>query len=163
MRRNTVFLLLTLLLFSGMFLLSGKENTQKKRRNLALHCAVFCHNGNNPEYAVDGKRGGFFFESRAIKENYLEIDLGSVKKVDGIRIFFWSGDLRYYQFYVLSSVDGKEWTMLFDGRDNRSRSSKEGVGKDFPVKNMRFVKVFVPYNSVNAASHVREVEIYGNE
>lgn len=160
MGRAFFILLLNFLLFSGMFLLSGKEKKWENRTNLALHCAVFSHNGNNPEYAVDGKQGGFFFESRTGKENYLEIDLGNVKKVDGIKIFFWWGDLRYYQFYVLSSIDGKNWNMLFDGRKNNVKSHNKGFGKDFPARKMRFVKVYVIFNSVNIASHIREVEIY---
>ncbi|MBP5181395.1 MAG: discoidin domain-containing protein [Lentisphaeria bacterium] len=112
---------------------------------------------------MDGKREGAFFESRWSDQNFLEIDLGEVRNADGVRIFFWHGDLRYYQFYVLSSVDGKKWEMLYDERKNLVRSREEGFGKDFPAKKMRFVRVFVLYNSVNAACHIREVEIYGTK
>ena len=157
-------LLLASLLLSGSVLCSGEEKKSVgKRENLALHCSVFSYTGRNPEYAVDGKRQGTFFESRWSEKNFLEIDLGEVRKADGVRIFFWHGDLRYYQFYVLSSVDGKKWEMLYDERKNSVRSREEGFGKDFPAIEMRFVRVFVLFNSVNASCHIREVEIYGKK
>lgn len=155
------FFLLLFLLLSGALLLPGKEKNMEKRTNLALHCDVYSHTGRNPEYAVDGVRSGAFFESRFSPENYLEIDLGTVKKVDGVRIFFWYGDTRYYQFYVVGSLDGKKWEILYDGKKNRVRSGKEGFGKDFSPRKLRYIRTFVTYNSVNAASHIREVEVYG--
>lgn len=164
MGRSSFFCLLSFFIFlSGTFLLSGKEKCAAGRTNLALHCDVYSHTGRNPEYIVDGVRGGFFFESRFSNENYVEIDLGNVKKVDGVRLFFWYGDARFYQFYVEGSVDGKKWELLYDGRKNFTRSRKEGFGKDFSAKDLRFIKVFVTYNSVNAACHIREVEVYGKK
>lgn len=162
-RKYLFFLLLALTFLSGTFLLSGKETKVVKRKNLALHCDVYSHTGRNPEYAVDGVRGGFFFESRFSPENYLEIDLGTVKKVDGVRLFFWYGDARYYQFYVEGSLDGKKWEILYNEKKNRVRSRKEGFGKDFSPRKLRFIRTFVTYNSVNAATHIREMEVYGKE
>ena len=40
-------------------------------------------------------------------------------------------------------------------------SSKEGTGKDFSWRKIRFVRVYVIYNSSNMASHIREIEVYG--
>ena len=153
-------LLIFLLILSAETLLSGSEQLPE-RKNIALHCPVYFQNGDGGEYAVDGKRPGAFHHAKTGKNNFLEIDLGEVRNVDGVKIFFYWNDARYYQFYFSSSVDGKSYTVLFDATKNRTSATKEGMGKDFAAKKMRFVRVYVLYNSVNRASHIREIEVYG--
>lgn len=148
-----------LFLFSALLLpLSGMT---KERENLALHAAVFSQNGDNPESAVDGRRNGPFWSARWGENNWLEVDFGTVRTVDEFRIFFWCGDNRYYSYFVTVSEDGKRWSEVVDERKNRQISRKEGfLHKITPCK-ARYVRLYVTYNPNNAASHVRELEIYG--
>lgn len=155
----------TILIFavfiSCMTLFAGNSKTLPARKNVALHCPVYSQNGEGGEYAVDGKRNGAFHHARISKNNFLEIDLGEVRNVDGVKIFFFWNDFRSYQFYFTSSIDGEKYTMLYDASQNKKRATKEGQGIDFPAKKMRFVKVYVTNNTANVASHIREIEIYG--
>ena len=146
-------------IFTALVLVAEAE--EQPRKNLALSCAVFCNDGENPEYAVDGIRGGKFYGGRCSPKNYLEVDLGKISAVDGVRAFFWYGDSRFYQYYIAGSLDGKIWCELMDRRNNTKVSSAEGDGQDFPCRQMRFVRIHTLYNSMNAATHIREIEIYG--
>ncbi|OQA82360.1 MAG: F5/8 type C domain protein [Lentisphaerae bacterium ADurb.Bin242] len=133
----------------------------EERENLALHAMVFCQNGDNPEAAVNGRRDGSFWGARWSENNWLEVDLGTVRTVDGFRIFFWWGDNRYYSYFVRVSEDGKQWREVVDERKNRTVSRKEGFPHEIAPCKARYVRLYVTYNPNNAASHVRELEIYG--
>ncbi len=146
-------------IISAVFIPAFAGDTQ--RTNLALHCAVFPSSGEGAEYAVDGVRKGSFHSSMISPKHFLEVDLGEVRHVDGIKVFFYWGDSRIYTFYVTGSADGKKWEMLADFRKHDIVSSANGYGKDFPARKLRFVKVHVTGNTVNKASHIREIEIYG--
>ena len=152
------YILFSLFFTALMFPWSGRT---EERKNLALHTAVFCQNGDNPEAAVDGHRDGSFWGARWSRDNWLEADLGTVRTVNGVRIFFWWGDNRYYQYFVRVSEDGRKWREVVDERKNRMVSRKEGFLHEIAPCKARYVRLYVTYNPNNAASHVRELEIYG--
>ena len=137
---------------------------QAQSSNLAEHCLVSCSAGTNPEYAVDGDRTGWFWEASLKPSPWLEIDLGQEKEISEIVIFmWWGGDNRYYQYAIAISSDRAQWTEVVNARTNTAPSTAEG--RRYPIRPTpaRFVRLTITYNNVNAAVHVREMEIYGKE
>ncbi len=128
--------------------------------NLADNCLVSCSNGTNPEYAVDGNRSGWFWESKW--PCWLEIDLGQEHELTAINLFmWWGGDRRYYQYAIAVSPDRVKWTEIVDERTNTAPSTAEGRLYPFRPTPARFVRLTTTSNNVNAAVHVREIEVYG--
>lgn len=57
------------------------------------------------------------YETRwaALGECSMDIDLGSVKKIDGVGIAFWKGDQRTSKLKIETSEDGKSYSTVFEG------------------------------------------------
>ncbi len=135
------------------------------RRNLALYCTVSCSAGKDPEIVVDGSRTGKYWEAGAGVGNYVEVDLGEVRVIGEIKVFFWWDGRRYYQYYADASPDGRTWTMITDDRKNTIPSGKEGRSYRFSPIRARYVRLHVTANSFSKTgwAHVRELEIYAPE
>jgi len=130
--------------------------------NLSIDRLASCSNGTNPEFAVDGKRDGWFWEASLTPSPcWLEIDLGQEREVDEINLFMWWGDKRYYQYIIEISSDRNSWQEIIDERKNTLSSDAEGRKYKISPRKARFVRLTVTNNNINQGAHVREIEIYG--
>ncbi len=128
--------------------------------NLALDALVACSDGTNPEYAADGQRAGWFWEAHW--PAWLEVDLGRVCALSEVQVFLWWGnDKRHYRYAVETSCDRIAWTERVNERTNAAPSTSEGRRHAIAPAAARYVRLHVFSNSVNAAVHVREFEVYG--
>lgn len=151
---------LILFAFLSTLALSGTE------RNLALHCLTVSNAYENSGIAVDGIRDGIHTDGFCSEKNYIEIDLGQKRTIRSIRLFLWwmTGSTRSYQYFMTVSEDGKNWTEIVDERKNKVPSDEKG--RLYSLKNpvrARYFRLYVTRNTANPASHVREIEIYGEE
>jgi hypothetical protein len=67
------------------------------------------------------------------------------------------GNEGYYGFTVETSLDGKEWTVVADRRDNREPSTSEGYTCGFDPHSARYIRVAMTHNSANTGRHLVEV------
>jgi len=70
------------------------------------------------------------------------------------------GDARHYGFTVECSLDGEQWQMLADRRDNREPSTAGGYTCRFEPTSMRYLRVTMPHNSANTGRHLVEVAAF---
>ncbi len=64
------------------------------------------------------------------------------------------GDGRHYWFTVETSLDGKTWDMVADGRDNKSPSTAKGYTCLFKQRKVQYVRVTQTSNSANTGRAV---------
>ena len=83
-----------------------------------------------------------------------ETDVGRVVVVG------YYGDQRYYGFTVETSLDGKNWKMAADRRDNREPSTKAGYTCKFEPVKARYIRITMTANSANTGRHLVEVMAY---
>ncbi|HWD39392.1 MAG TPA: alpha-N-acetylglucosaminidase C-terminal domain-containing protein, partial [Fimbriimonas sp.] len=109
--------------------------------------------------ATDGKiSGGFWSASPA--PQWLQIDLQSDHPINGVWLFPYYGDGRYYQYKVETSLDGQTWTRVVDESANTRPSTFRGYRHSFPATNGRYVRVTMLKNSANIGVHLYEVKVY---
>ena len=77
---------------------------------------------NKPENTIDKN-----LSTRWSAENtcWIQYDLGSVKRVDGVSVAFMSGDARKANIKLEVSVDGKQYTTVFEGLTSGTTSEME--------------------------------------
>ncbi|MFX1275300.1 MAG: N-acetylmuramoyl-L-alanine amidase [Promethearchaeota archaeon] len=95
---------------------------------------------------------------------YASNDLGSSLYIElpcnydiwAIKIHFWDGDNRYYQYKIETSTDNTTWTLAVD------KTSGEHKSWQWDVINskVRFIKITGTYNSQNQWWHVKEVQLF---
>jgi len=112
-----------------------------------------------PALAVDGHiTGGYWSASPA--PQWFRIDLQSVHQVNGVWLFPYYGDGRYYTYKVEGSLDGQTWNMLVDASSNTRPSSYRGYRHQFPSSSARYIRVTMLSNSANIGVHLYEVRVY---
>ncbi|MFH0921159.1 MAG: NPCBM/NEW2 domain-containing protein, partial [Fibrobacterota bacterium] len=147
-----------------------------ERVNLALNRPVkassFCTD-HGPELAVNGNRD--IYDAWWSKEyctpktpQWLEVDLGAVKKINSINtIFMWSEDnqilQRVYQYYVETSVDGQTWNKVFDESENMMPAHPRGHHRFFDPVDARYVRITTTMNTAISGAQIVEFEVYGDE
>ncbi len=138
------------------------------RENIALNKTVSASNvdyGRGADVIVDGDYSNYWDGGSAPQS--FTIDLGSSYFVDLMKSYPYTDGSRYYEYIIESSLDGSNFTKLFE------RTAEEGAaqaGKEFklaePVE-MRFVRVTMTYNSAcitnpsNTSVHMKEFEVFG--
>lgn len=86
-----------------------------------------------------------------------QVDLQQPTAVSRIVVVGYYGDGRYYGFTVETSIDGQNWTMVADRRDNKDPSTAEGYTCRFKSRPVRYIRVTQPTNSANTGRHLVEV------
>ena len=116
----------------------GKLETQGK--NLAFGKKVTASSSYDsnfrPEYAVDDNNGTLW-RPAGMGQEWLEIDLGKKERIRTIRTQ-WEYGTQFYQYLIETSIDGKNWEIFADKRDNRLAGSPMS---DFGDKEARYVRI----------------------
>lgn len=112
-----------------------------------------------PEFAIDGDEESTWTASG---KQWIELDLGAVKKVAYLEIAFKKGSEREYRLNFQGSVDGKDYFVVF----NPSTSS--GTTDEFEMFDMvnaevQFIKINVNGSANSEWNNVREIKVYGVE
>lgn len=104
--------------------------------------ASSCYNDYfKPEYAVDDNNGTLWRPRTAGKE-WIEVDLQRVQPIRCVQTQFEYAT-SYYQYLIETSVDGTEWRLFSDKRNNRLAGSPM---MDFGDEKARFVRLTVTGN-----------------
>lgn len=90
------------------------------------------------------------------EENWIQVDLGKVEEISRLNVVNFWDNYRYYQFNVEGSVDGKDWTMLWDFSKNTEKASAQGYEYALKGSKARYLKLNVLFNSANPGLHVVE-------
>ena len=90
-----------------------------------------------------------------------QVDLEKAEEVARVVVVCYYGDSRYYGFIVEGSLDGQNWTVLADKRDNQLRSTIDGYECRFEPQTMRYLRVTQTANSANIGRHLVEVMAFG--
>jgi len=94
---------------------------------------------------------------RQDKDPWWQVDFEKPTSVGRVVVIGFYGDKRSYGFTVEGSLDGKEWTMLADRRDNTALSTKKGYECRFTPREIQFLRVTMTANSANTGRHLVEV------
>ncbi|MEF3305266.1 Ig-like domain-containing protein [Paenibacillus sp. GYB003] len=92
-------------------------------------------------------------------EQWIRYDLGEAKRVNGVSIAFYQGDLRYSYFDIQLSADGAAWTTVFSGRSSGKSSGHETFV--FPESMAKYVRIQGHGNSQSGWNSYLETGIYG--
>jgi hexosaminidase len=90
-------------------------------------------------------------------EAWWRVDLEKPTTVGRVVVVGYYGDRRFYGFTVETSLDGKEWEMVADRRDNKEPSTAQGYVCRFEPRQARFIRVTQTHNSANPGRHLVEV------
>ena len=91
-----------------------------------------------PENAIDGSNGTFWMSDNADKQPWYQIDLGAIKRVKSLEIFFLKSTLGH-SFKIEKSEDGQKWeaVKIPESQGIRSPEVINELGKT------RFVKLTI--------------------
>lgn len=90
-------------------------------------------------------------------EAWWQVDLEKPTTVGRVTPVFFFGDHRWYGFTIETSLDGQQWEMVADRRDNREPSTPEGIPCTFTPRPARYIRVTLTHNSANTGRHLVEV------
>ena len=88
----------------------------------------------------------------------LYIELPCTYDIWGVKIHFWDGDNRYYQYKIEASTDNTTWTLVVDKTTGEHKSWQW----DAIDSKVRFIKITGTYNSQNQWWHVKEVQLFAH-
>ena len=114
----------------------------------------------NDGYAEDTERYWATSVQQYPGPAWWQVDLERPTAVGRVVVVGHFGDARSYGFTVETSVDGKEWDMVADKRDNKELSTAEGYTCRFEPRKARYLRVTQTHNSANAGRHLVEVMAY---
>jgi uncharacterized protein YjbI with pentapeptide repeats len=108
--------------------------------------------------------------NNAAESAYVELDLGAVYRIAESRVYFYSGDERYYWYKLKYSQDGSTWYYAVGTADNSGWVTSVPVGTAValnPTTNQfttpisaRYVRIYGNGNSINADNHIYEWELF---
>jgi len=93
-------------------------------------------------------------------EAWWQVDFEQPTTIGRVVVVGYYGDDRYYGFTVETSLDGKDWTLAADRRDNRARSTRSGYRCVFEPRLARYLRVTQTHNSANTGRHLVEVMVF---
>ena len=116
-----------------------------------------------PQYAVDGKHDAPSPHWAA--ENipvWLTVELPEPRDLNLIRLWTFWDNRRYYQYVIEGSLDGTNWTVLGDRRENTTPQTEAGDSFLFPSTKVKYIRTTFTKNSAGNATggHIVEIEGY---
>lgn len=105
--------------------------------------------GRDPSYAVNNHIRTWWEAERSDTPQWLQVDLDFSYEVHAARILFADRGLDYaagvlpgpYRYVIEGSLDGKEWTMLFD--HSKNAVDRHIAYHTFPAQKVRYVRLTV--------------------
>ena len=117
------------------------------------------NDGNPPAHAVDDNLSTRW--SASGNGQTLTLDLGTTRTVGGLSVAFDTGDWRAFNFDVLTSTDGSNWTAARSAAQSSGRTiDLEAYG--LPTAQARYVRIVGHGNSKDTANNVSEVHVYSS-
>jgi hypothetical protein len=104
-----------------------------------------------PENAVDGSNGTFWMSDQADKQPWYQLDLGAIKLVKTLELFFLKSTLGH-SFKIEKSVDGQTWETV-NLPASKEICSPEAINK---IGKTRFLKIII----LSGAPGLWEVKTY---
>jgi alpha-N-acetylglucosaminidase len=89
-----------------------------------------------------------------------QVDLEQPQTVGRVVVIAYYGDERQYGFTVETSLDGKNWEMVADRRDNMLPSTSKGYACRFTPKTCRYLRINETSSSANTGRHLVEVAAF---
>ncbi len=89
-----------------------------------------------PEYAVDANNGTLW-RPAGMGQEWIEIDLGKEERIKTV-LTQWEYGTQFYQYFIETSFDGKNWNLYADKRGNRLAGSPM---VDFGDTSARYVRI----------------------
>ena len=132
-------------------------------RNIALMKKVEASGSTlNPVYhAVDGKKLKVSNRWEAGPcPVYMTLDLGEVRSINKVLIYFKRSSTVSFQYKVSSSVDGIVYKDFIDGVENRRAEVLHPMTHRFPDISARYIRLTVLGSSEEDRAYVREFELY---
>lgn len=159
---------------------SIREGDAKNKVNLIPVDSVTDSAGTVETYATDGLKsvGSAYAEwASAVGDgtggettNYIQVDLGAVKDVSELRVYWWTPSNRYYRYRIKYSEDGTNWFYAVGDastwvRSTQAASSPTGaeqptIDRFNPRIAARYIRVYGEGNSVNTGNHIYEIEAF---
>lgn len=131
------------------------------RTNLALNKPVTAGDTSvtrGVQNIVDGNLDSYW--DGGAYPSYVIIDLQDRVDLEEIKVVTYFKDRRYYHYEISGSNDGLNYDLL-TVKDSDDLSTKIGDSYLYQGKEYRYIKVNVTFNNKNVASHLVEVEVYG--
>lgn len=108
--------------------------------NIALGAKVsassFYDDNFKPEFAVDDNNGTLW-RPAGMGQEWIELDLGKTLPIETV-MTQWEYGTQFYQYLIETSVDGNNWTVFADKRDNRLAGSPM---VDFGDTKARYIRI----------------------
>ncbi len=112
------------------------------------------------EMAADGRVDKSQFWGSIPSPQWWKVDLQKEYQIDRVHVVpYWDG-VRYYQYTVEVSTDGKDWKQVIDASKNAEVGTEKGYLHKFEPTKARYVRVNMLKNSKNPAVHLVEVRVY---
>jgi hypothetical protein len=89
-----------------------------------------------------------------------QVDLQEPTTVGRVVVVGFYGDRRHYGFTVETSLDGQQWELVADRRENTEPSTAQGYTCRFDPRKVRYLRVTHTANSANSGRHLVEVMAY---
>lgn len=112
---------------------------------------------HGPELAVDGSLELNSSWQADPYPQWLKIDLGKPRRLKGLHVWTYWGAGRYYRYTAEISVDGQNWTVVGDQRENTVPARPAGDAFAFPAQDARYIRINVLFHSLNPGVHIVEV------
>jgi len=113
-----------------------------------------------PANAVDGVTENWSGWHTSDAPQWLEVDLEKAYQIDRVKVVTYYDEVRYYQYKVEASEDGKAWQMVADMSQNTRVSTEAGETFRFPAIKARYVRITLLKNSANPALHLNELMVF---
>ncbi|MCY2924175.1 MAG: discoidin domain-containing protein, partial [Planctomycetota bacterium] len=118
------------------------------------------NNDEGCELAGDGWVDSSKFWGSIPAPQWWKVDLQKEYQIDRVHVYpFWD-EVRYYQYTVEVSTDGKDWKQVIDASKNTTPGTEKGYLHKFDATPARYVRVNMLKNSDNPAVHLVEVRVY---
>ena len=98
-----------------------------------------------PDYATDDNNATLWKPATCHGNDYLEIDLGSIREFKEVQIQFEFATF-YYQYKIETSTDGQQWTLYADHTNNTQPGSPM---TDAGSTKARYIRVWVTGREMN--------------
>lgn len=83
------------------------------------------------------------------------VRLGQPYYIGSMRLLLWDCDVRYYNFYIETSVNQKDWQIVVD---KRTEAVKSWQNFSFPPRPMVFIRIVGTKNTANEIFHCVHLE-----